>query len=51
MYNTCLVETEKIGCSTSDIWFLTYGFTVRTEMTSPQYDNIKPIELPEFCVS
>jgi hypothetical protein len=47
MYITFLVEIKKIGYSTSDIWFL----TVRSEMTSPKYDNIKPIELSEFCVS
>ena len=47
MYITFLAETKKIGYSTSDIWFL----TVLEEMTSPQYDNIKPTELSEFCVS
>ena len=47
MYITCLIETKMTGYSTSSIWFL----TVQAEMTSSQYDNIKPTELPEFCVS
>jgi hypothetical protein len=37
MYITWIVETKKIGYSTSDICVL----TVRPEMTSSQYHNIK----------
>jgi len=37
----------KIGYSASNIRVL----TVRAEMMSQQDDNIKPTELPEFCVS